>query len=52
MWYRLTAQRWLCLKMQKTNIEIKLPLALLFDGKALEVIDRYPSIEELAAIPK
>ena len=43
--------RWLCLKMQKTNIEIKLPLALLFDGKALEVIDRYPSIEELAAIP-
>ena len=43
--------RWLCLKMQKTNIEIKLPLALLFDGKALEVIDRYPSVEELAAIP-
>nr|DAO20632.1 MAG TPA: SITE SPECIFIC RECOMBINASE XERD [Caudoviricetes sp.] len=26
-------------------------LALLFDGKALEVIDRYPSVEELAAIP-
>ena len=43
--------KWLCLAMQKTNIEIKLPLALLFDGKALEVIDRYPSIEELAAIP-
>ena len=43
--------KWLCLTMQKTNIEIKLPLALLFDGKALEVIDRYPSIEELAAIP-
>ena len=43
--------RWLCLTMRKTNIEIKLPLALLFDGKALEVIDRYPSIEELAAIP-
>ena len=43
--------RWLCLKMQKTNIEIKLPLSLLFDGKALEVIDRYPSVEELAAIP-
>lgn len=43
--------RWLCIKMQKTNIEIKLPLALLFDGKALEVIDRYPSVEELAAIP-
>lgn len=43
--------RWLCLKMQKTNIEIKLPLALLFDGKALGVIDRYSSLEELADIP-
>lgn len=43
--------RWLCMTMRKTNIEIKLPLALLFDGKVLEVIDRYPSIEELAAIP-
>ena len=37
--------------MMKTNIEIKLPLALLFDGKALEVIDRYQSVEEMAAIP-
>ena len=47
----INRKRWLCLKMMKTNIEIKLPLALLFDGKALEIIDRYPSIEELTAIP-
>ena len=47
----INRKRWLCLKMMKTNIEIKLPLALLFDGKALEVIDRYQSVEELAAIP-
>ena len=43
--------KWLCLRMQKTNIEIKLPLELLFDGKALDIIDRYPSVEALAAIP-
>ena len=47
----INRKRWLCLKMMKTNIEIKLPLALLFDGKALEVIDRYQSVEELAVIP-
>ncbi len=48
---QINRTRWLCLKMQKTNIEIKLPLLLLFEGKGLEVIDRYPSVEELAAIP-
>ena len=40
--------KWLCLKMRKTDIDIKLPLALLFDGKALDIIDRYPSAEALA----
>lgn len=47
----INRKRWLCIKMQKTNIEIKLPLTLLFEGKSLEIIDRYPSIEELTAIP-
>ena len=43
--------RWLFLKMQKTSIEIKLPLSLLFNGKALDIIDKYKSIEALSAIP-
>ena len=43
--------KWLYLKMRKTDIDIRLPLALLFDGKALDIIDRYPSAEALAAIP-
>ena len=43
--------KWLCLKMRKTDIDIRLPLELLFDGKALDIIDRYPSVEALAAIP-
>lgn len=37
--------------MQKTNIEIKLPLELLFEGKALDIIDKYDSIEQMASIP-
>ena len=47
----INRKKWLCIKMQKTNIEIKLPLTLLFEGKSLEIIDRYPSIEELSTIP-
>lgn len=47
----INRSRWLCIKMQKTEIEIKLPLELLFDGKALEIIDKYDSIKELARIP-
>lgn len=37
--------------MQKTNIDIKLPLELLFEGKALEIIDKYETIEQMADIP-
>lgn len=47
----INRKKWLFLKMQKTNIEIKLPLQLLYDGKSLQILYRYPSIEELAAIP-
>ena len=47
----INRKKWLCVKMQKTNIEIKLPLELLFEGKALEIIDKYDSIEQMAAIP-
>lgn len=44
-------KKWLCVKMQKTNIEIKLPLELLFEGKALDIIDKYETIEHMASIP-
>lgn len=47
----INRSRWLVLTMVKTTIEIKLPLSLLFDGKAQQIIDRYSSIEELAGIP-
>lgn len=47
----INRKKWLCLKMQKTNLEIKLPLELLFEGKALDIIDKYETIEQMAAIP-
>ena len=47
----INRKKWLCLKMQKTNLEIKLPLELLFEGKALSIIDKYDSIEQMASIP-
>ena len=42
-------KRWLCFRTRKTNIDMKLPLHMLFDGKALDILDRY-SIEELTDI--
>lgn len=47
----INRKKWLCLKMQKTNIEIKLPLELLFDGKAIDILSRYESVEAMAEIP-
>ncbi|MCF2583279.1 site-specific integrase [Bacteroides caecigallinarum] len=47
----INRKKWLCLNMQKTNLDIKLPLDLLFEGKALDIIDKYDSIEQMAAIP-
>ena len=44
--------KWLFIKMQKTDLEIKLPLDLLFDGKALELISKYGTVEKLVDIPE
>lgn len=37
----IDGERWLCFRTRKTNTDIKLPLHLLFDGKALDILDRY-----------
>lgn len=38
---RINGKRWLHFKSIKTGVEIRLPLHLLFDGKALSIVDRY-----------
>ena len=45
----IDGKRWLCFRTRKTNTNMKLPLHMLFDGKALDILDRY-SIEELTDI--
>ena len=46
---RVNGKRWLHFKSIKTGIELRLPLHLLFEGKALAILDRY-NIEEFACL--
>ena len=42
---RVNGKRWLYFKSIKTDIELRLPLHLLFEGKALAILDRYEITE-------
>lgn len=44
---RVNGKRWLHFKSVKTGIELRLPLHLLFEGKALSILDKY-NITEFA----
>lgn len=44
---KVNGKKWLHFKSIKTGIELRLPLHLLFEGKALSILDRY-NIEEFA----
>jgi len=43
-------QPWLMAKTKKTGYDLKIPLALVFGGKALQVLDRYPSVADFTRI--
>ena len=42
---RVNGKKWLHFKSVKTGIELRLPLHLLFEGKALAILDRYDITE-------
>lgn len=46
---KVNGKRWLHFKSVKTGIELRLPLHLLFEGKALAILDRY-NIAEFASL--
>lgn len=46
---KMNGKKWLHLKSIKTGIELRLPLHLLFEGKALAILDKY-NIEEFASL--
>lgn len=48
---KINGKRWLYFKSVKTEVEIRLPLHLLFEGKALAVLDRYPDVGSFASLP-
>ena len=41
---------WLVIKTQKTGYAVKIPLYLVFDGRALEILGRYSSVEKFTRI--
>lgn len=46
---RVNGKKWLHFKSVKTGLELRLPLHLLFEGKALAILDRY-DIAEFASL--
>ena len=47
---RVNGKRWLYFKSVKTDVEIRLPLHLLFEGKVLAVLERYDIVTDFAKI--
>lgn len=47
---RIDSIVWLKKKMQKTRIEVNIPLSLLFDGKAMNILSKYSSISRFVKI--
>lgn len=43
-------KEWLVLNSVKTGVKLNIPLYLLFNGKALGIMQKYDSIEQLAAL--
>lgn len=48
---KINGKRWLYFKSLKTEVEVRLPLHLLFEGKALAVLDQYPDVGSFASLP-
>lgn len=46
----IKGQTWLMVKTRKTGYDLKIPLSLVFDGKALDILKRYPSIADFIRI--
>lgn len=41
---------WLSFRTQKTGSEVKIPLSLIFEGKAMEILKRYSSVADFIRI--
>ena len=47
---KIKGQPWLMIQTEKTGYDLKIPLHLVFEGKALAVLQRYPSVAAFTQI--
>ena len=47
---KIKGQTWLMLKTEKTGYDVKIPLYLMFRGKALDILSRYKSLSDFVRI--
>ena len=47
---KIKGQPWLMIQTEKTGYDLKIPLHLVFEGKALDILARYPSIADFTRI--
>ena len=47
---KIKGQPWLMIQTEKTGYDLKIPLHLVFDGKALEILQRYLSVADFTKI--
>ena len=47
---KIKGQPWLMIQTEKTGYDLKIPLYLVFEGKALDILQRYPSIAAFTKI--
>lgn len=47
---KIKGQTWLMLKTEKTGYDVKIPLYLMFSGKALDILSRYQSLPDFFQI--
>lgn len=48
--FKIKGQQWLIVKTEKTGYEVKIPLFLIFGGKAIEILGKYPSVSDFTRI--
>lgn len=47
---KIKGKPWLMIQTEKTGYDLKIPLYLVFEGKAIDILARYPSIAEFTRI--
>lgn len=47
---KVRGKPWLMIQTEKTSYDLKIPLHLIFEGKALEILSRYGSVSDLTRI--